>query len=434
MTNVKNINNMHLNINENMDNSCNILIIRDKSLLLDCSDGIFALFQTQPTCKVKKTICSKTNLNSFNELLTMNTNYPTRCIKPITRRHMNYAKITYGLDNKIGNNFFWDQCNSTQMPTKVNIQCEITSLDDILKLINDYPIKNDIEYNINMQSLHNIKPYLEDLNNMIGMELLKTSIVDQIIYFIQGLNTNTDFMHTVIFGPPGTGKTDVAKIMGNIFSTLGVLKNNKFKKVTRSDLIAGYLGQTAIKTRDVIKSCLGGVIFIDEAYSLGNNEIKDSFAKECIDTLCELLSDHKSELMVIIAGYEKELNDCFFAYNEGLNSRFPWRFHTGGYSSNELKNIFIKKINDIHWSIGFIIDDKWFDDKMEYFKYYGRDMETLLSKIKITHAKRVFCLDKKFKKILSLDDINKGFDIYLNNGDVKQRKTTERVSLFNMYV
>ena len=80
--------------------------------------------------------------------------------------------------------------------------------------------------------------------------------------------------------------------------------------MTRNDLVAGYLGQTAIKTKDVIKECLGGVLFIDEAYSLGNEEKRDSFSKECIDTLCEALSDNKENLMVIIAGYEKELKEC----------------------------------------------------------------------------------------------------------------------------
>ena len=126
---------------------------------------------------------------------------------------------------------------------------------------------------------------------------------------------------------PGTGKTEIAKIMGELFSNLGILKNKKFKKVTRSDLIAGYLGQTALKTRDVIKESLGGVLFIDEAYALGNQEKRDSFAKECIDTLCEALSDHKDNLMVIIAGYENDLNKCFFSYNKGSVSYTHLRAH-----------------------------------------------------------------------------------------------------------
>ena len=158
-------------------------------------------------------------------------------------------------------------------------------------------------------------------------------------------------MHTVIYGPPGTGKTEIAKIMGRIFSGVGVLKRNKFKKATRVDLIAGYLGQTAIKTNDVINECLGGVLFIDEAYALGNDEKRDSFSKECIDTLCEALSNHKDNLMVIIAGYEEDLKKCFFAYNKGLDSRFPWRFQTDDYTPKELNLIFQKKIADADWKI-----------------------------------------------------------------------------------
>ena len=119
-----------------------------------------------------------------------------------------------------------------------------------------------------MKSIHNIKKPLGELNNMIGMNGLKDSIVDQIVFFVQNLHVNKnalnpDFMHTCIYGPPGTGKTEIAKIMGKIFSSLGVLNKNYFKKVTRADLIAGYLGQTAMKTRDVIKDALGGVLFID---------------------------------------------------------------------------------------------------------------------------------------------------------------------------
>ena len=192
-----------------------------------------------------------------------------------------------------------------------------------------------------MKAMHDIKKPLINLKNMIGMNKLKNNIVDQILYFVQNLHkgkdkSHQDFMHTVIYGPPGTGKTETAKIMGSIFSNLGILKRKKFKKATRADLIAGYLGQTAIKTRDMIKECLGGVLFIDEAYALGNQEKRASFAKECIDTLCEGLSDHKEEIMVIIAGYEEELKNCFFSYNQGLDSRFTWRFSTDDYTYKEL--------------------------------------------------------------------------------------------------
>jgi hypothetical protein len=322
---------------------------------------------------------------------------------------------------------------------KVNIQFDINNVGDLLKMIEMYPDDKNIEYNIDMCSLHKIKEPLLDLNSMIGMSNLKENIVDQILFYIQNLHKSTisnkkviasnDFMHTVIYGPPGTGKTEISKIIGSIFSKLGILSKGTFKKVTRSDLVAGYLGQTALKTRDVIKECLGGVLFIDEAYALGNNEKRDSFSKECIDTLCEALSDHKDNLMVIIAGYEKDLNDCFFNYNQGLNSRFTWRFKIDEYSTTDLYNIFIKKINDNGWSIldSTKINPKWFEKNKGSFKFYGRDIETLFAKTKIAHSKRVFCLDITMKKKLTISDIDKGLELYLKNGSKNDDENMKKV-------
>ena len=237
-------------------------------------------------------------------------------------------------------------------------------------------------------------------------------------------------MHTVIYGPPGSGKTEVAKIIGRIFSNLGILNKKIFKKVSRNDLVAGYLGQTAIKTKDMIKASLGGVLFIDEAYSLGNSEKRDSFAKECVDTLCEALSEHKHNWMVIIAGYEKELNDCFFALNEGLNSRFTWRFKLDGYKPGELKSIYEKQVRDYGWTIAATatatatetVPESWFASRMEYFTTYGRDMETLFTKTKIAHSRRVFCLPVCEKKIVTFADLENGFKLFIENPEVKDRK------------
>ena len=330
---------------------------------------------------------------------------------------------------------------------KVDIQFEINNISDLLKMIEEYPDDKDVEYNINMHSLHKIKEPLEDLNSMIGLQNLKENIVDQILFYIQNLHkapndTNkkqsisNDFMHTVIYGPPGTGKTEIAKIIGSIFSKLGILTKGTFKKVTRSDLVAGYLGQTALKTKDVIKESLGGVLFIDEAYSLGSQEKRDSFSKECIDTLCESLSDHKDNLMVIIAGYETDLNDCFFKSNQGLESRFTWRHKIDDYNALELHNIFIKKISDSGWLIdntSLNVNVKWFEKNKALFKYYGRDIETLFAKTKIAHSRRVFCLDESVKRKLTITDIDKGLEIYLKNGQKKNEDEHIKKSLSYMY-
>ena len=321
----------------------------------------------------------------------------------------------------------------------INIETEINSIDDIIQLTEKYKLDPEIKYNINMKALHNIKEPLQELNNMIGMTELKNNIVDQILYFVQELHKNKsdsgvtgDFMHTVIYGPPGTGKTEIAKMMGNIYSKIGILNKGTFKKVTRSDLIAGYLGQTAIKTRDVIKEALGGVLFIDEAYSLGNTDKKDIFSKECIDTLCEGLSDNKENLMVIIAGYETELNDCFFNYNQGLDSRFTWRFKTDNYSSEDLYKIFVKKVKDIGWELHeeSKITPEFFKKNNDYFKFFGRDIETVLAKTKIAHSKRVFCKADSEKKKITLKDLEKGFELYLKNDGIKKRKDSENMKKY----
>jgi SpoVK/Ycf46/Vps4 family AAA+-type ATPase len=328
--------------------------------------------------------------------------------------------------------------------TKNNIVIsdEINNINDLLNIINKYPYEHLHKYNINLKALHNIKIPLQKLNNMIGMQNLKNNILDQLLYFIQEFhvqptnsNSSGDYMHTIIYGQPGTGKTEIAKILGSIYSNLGILTKGTFKKVTRSDLIAGYLGQTAIKTSNVIKEALGGVLFIDEAYALGNSEKQDSFSKECIDTLCEALSDNKDNLMVIVAGYEKELEQCFFHYNEGLNSRFVWRFKTDDYTYEDLYNIFLKMINDIEWSIDKTdkeITSQWFNKNKEHFLYYGRDIETFISKIKIAHSKRVFGKDINLKRKITKDDLDNGLKLYLQNKPTSNNSLRKEI-LSGMY-
>jgi len=171
----------------------------------------------------------------------------------------------------------------------VTIETDVKSLVDLLHIINTHEYDAQTQYNIDLKSLHAIKEEMTLLNDMIGMETIKTAVMNQLLYFIQNLGSgdagNGDFKHTVICGPPGTGKTEIAKLIGKMYSKVGILKNNVFKKVTRGDLIAGYLGQTAIKTNKVVTECIGGVLFIDEAYSLAAQDGNDSFSKECLDTL-----------------------------------------------------------------------------------------------------------------------------------------------------
>lgn len=334
--------------------------------------------------------------------------------------------------NKIVNKYLKNQDFNILFNKKINSLRDLIDYTEYIEYRKKYSNKlNTNNMMFNIDDLIRIKESLIKLDNMIGMNELKKNIFNQILYYLQNLyNENEDYLHTCIYGPPGTGKTEIAHIIGEIFSNLNILKNKKFKKATRADLIGEYLGQTSIKTKKIVEECLGGVLFIDEAYALGNSQKKDSFSKECIDTLCELLSFHKNNLMVIIAGYKDELKKCFFSYNPGLESRFTWSYEIDNYNSKEMSKIFKKKINESKWKIEENIDlEKWFEKNNDKFVSYGRDIEVLFSKVKICHSRNLininFCNNNKInkeKKTITIDDLEEGLKMFEKNKLVNKEK------------
>ena len=360
----------------------------------------------------------RTNLNKINKII-INNNLDY--YKNFTDPYINFSYNFLNYDKS----FIFD-------PIEYNIFNDIKCLNDLILMINQYQNLSNISKNKYFEILLKIKEPLNDLNNLIGMKELKNDILDQILFYVQNLHIKNgmEYMHTVLCGPPGTGKTEVAKIIGRIFSQLGILNNNSFTKVVRADLIAGYLGQTAIKTTKVIENSLGGVLFIDEAYALGNEEKRDSFAKECIDTLCEGLSNHKDNLMVIIAGYENELNNCFFNYNSGLRSRFPWIFKTDKYTAEDLMLIFNKKIKEINWKLDHSINIDFFKENIKNLVNFGRDIELLISKTKICHGRRVFGLDENLKTIITKEDLQNGMKLFKKHTN-QQSNTNFMSHLYN---
>lgn len=279
---------------------------------------------------------------------------------------------------------------------------------------------NGKKYSINLEILNKLVKPLTKLQVMIGLDNVKNSIVDMIMYYLQSFEKqNNNMLHTVIEGPPGVGKTELGKILAEIYAGLGIIKSNKFKLVRRSDLIGEYLGHTAPKTQKLIDEAEGGVLFIDEAYALGNEEKRDSFSKECIDVLNQNLSENKKKFICIIAGYPDELDKCFFSYNPGLYRRFPFRFNIEGYNPNELKNIFIKKVNDIKWKLDDTINNDlltdFFTQNKDKFKNFGGDIDNLIINCKFAHSRRIFGKHPYNKRKFNKNDLSTGFNRFIKN-------------------
>jgi SpoVK/Ycf46/Vps4 family AAA+-type ATPase len=308
------------------------------------------------------------------------------------------------------------------------IDKEIKTLQDLIDLGETYDPLDKKRYVIHMRALHKCLQPLKDLQAMIGMKLVKDMILDLIFFRLQNIKDNDkdELWHTVIQGSPGTGKTEISKMLGKVFYGLGICKKDKFTAVKRSDMIGKYLGHTAKMTQEVFDNAKGGVLFIDEAYSLGNPEGRDSFSKECIDTINQNLTENK-DTIVFIAGYKEQLDESFFAYNPGLNRRFKFRINVDKYDASDLRLIYLKKIRDDGWEIWEKDDEKqipleFFTKNRDMFKYNGGDMENLWHLTKIAHARRIFGKSNDYKKKINKEDIQKAFDIYLNNDEVKNRK------------
>jgi SpoVK/Ycf46/Vps4 family AAA+-type ATPase len=325
------------------------------------------------------------------------------------------------------------------------------TLDDIINLITRYktsrkrkrkrienveqppeqlPEPPPMEYNSDIERLVPSLYPLRKLNALIGMETIKRNIIDQVLFYTQELNSN-EMMHTCLTGPPGVGKTTLGKILSELYCSLGFLETDNFKVVTKTDLVAGYVGQTAIKTTKVLKSALGGVLFLDEAYSIGagtSTNDSDSFGKECIDTINQFLSEHTSNFIMIIAGYREELDHSFFGLNKGLARRFPWNYDIEKYSNRDLKRIFIHQVNANDWnfdeSVKFnnyqLLDELFLNADKETFTQNAGDTLLLFDKVKICHSRRVFGLRKKYKKVIDISDIKLGMEL------VKSFKTSKK--------
>ena len=347
---------------------------------------------------------------------------------PPRRRNTHSGPIEYpGYDEYFENNQPEEE-QENYIIGKEYLDIKIENNNDLIEIGKKYlngEFSPYIQYNINVNKISKLVEPLEELNKMIGMEEVKRDIFELLLYQLQDFDNSKDMLHTIIEGEPGVGKTELAKIMGKIYRSMGYCYNDIIKFVKRSDLIGGYLGQTAIKTQKVLDECKGGILIIDEAYSLGNPEGRDSYSKECIDTLTSFLSE-SPDTIVFIMGYKEALEECLFNHNKGLERRFTYRFSVKKYSAEDLKKILFKIVRANGWDIENESDipDSFFIKNRDYFPFNGGDMLNLFTKCKFTHSIRFFNMNRKStdennyddkKRKINFEDLKNAFKLLLKN-------------------
>lgn len=271
--------------------------------------------------------------------------------------------------------------------------------------------EKDVKISGEEQPRPNLEELMEQLDALVGLEEVKKDVKNLVnlmkvrkLRQENGLPIPPMSLHMVFMGNPGTGKTTVARLISGLYAAIGVLSKGQLVEVDRSGLVAGYVGQTALKTQEVIKSALGGVLFIDEAYSLSSGGEND-FGREAIETILKAMEDHRDDLIVIVAGYDEPMND-FLSSNPGLESRFNKYIYFPDYNGEQLMAIFRAQCDKNGYTLteesekaALALFDRLYEQRNDNFGN-GRDVRNRFEDMIVRQSNRVAMMEAPGKEEL----------------------------------
>ena len=305
------------------------------------------------------------------------------------------------------------------------IECKSKNINKITdKVLEDLDKREYLRIRTKTKSTNNKKTAIQELETMEGLETVKEQIQHILNYIKINKNRGTlPSLHMSFEGNPGSGKTSVARIIGKIFAEEKILSNKKtFVEINARELVAKYVGWTAVQTKQIVEKAEGGVLFIDEAYALISD--KHSFEQEAIDTLIKLMEDKRDSICIIFAGYTKEMQKLF-DMNPGFASRINFHIQFSDYSEEELYNIFRKMLKQEKYKLSnntkdILIDYFKLEKQKDHFAN-GRCVRNLFERIKFEQADRVALEDKQNIDLIKKCDIENTIQqLRLEQVDIKR--------------
>lgn len=279
-----------------------------------------------------------------------------------------------------------------------------------------------------------LEKVMAELEGLIGLAEVKADIKELInLLEIQkkrkeaGLQNIDIALHTVFLGPPGTGKTTVARLLSRIFKLLGFLSNGQLYETDREGLIAGYVGQTAIKTDKVVDESIGGVLFIDEAYALNQNAMHSDYGAEAVNTILKRMEDNRDDLAVVVAGYTEPMQ-LFIESNPGLRSRFNRYFHFDHFKPEELYSIFEASCK----KLDFVLTEDAIDKLKETFELLYEKRDEGFGNARVVRNLFEKCVQNQANRIIHVKNITRDVLRALTDEDIPEPKeTVEDVFFFS---